>query len=127
MQKLVAKANRWRRLQYCFWLTIAGAAGWWVRVFFRHYRPTTSYTTPGIAGLSSSGPALTHGLFDLSGNVWEWVEDAWPAIAQERILRGGSWTEYESERIRASFREHRASGTLADDIGFRCVMERVAS
>lgn len=100
-----------------------------------YYTPRLPKRTPGIQQYPNPHPntspvgsqQATHQLYELSGNVWEWVEDAWPASAQERILRGGAWTEYEPERIRASFREHRLSETLADDIGFRCVMERVTS
>jgi molecular chaperone DnaK (HSP70) len=67
------------------------------------------------------------GLYDLSGNIWEWTAQPWPASAEDRVLRGGAWTEHQPERISAAYREHRFSTTVAPDVGFRCVMERIAT
>ena len=59
--------------------------------------------------LVGSFNANTYGLYDVHGNVWEWVEDCWndsyrgsPSDGSawergdcgRRVLRGGSWYDY---------------------------------
>ena len=74
------------------------------------------------------------GLFDMSGNVWEWVEDcghrdytgapsdgnAWlkPGDCRLRMLRGGSW-EDAVVRVRSAIRYWEFADTRRDVIGFR--------
>ena len=74
------------------------------------------------------------GLFDMLGNVWEWVKDcghrnytgaptdgsAWVrrGDCRLRMLRGGSWENATSD-VRSAFRYWEFADTSKDVIGFR--------
>ena len=73
------------------------------------------------------------GLYDLSGNVWEWVQDCWndsydgaPGDGRAweteecsmRVLRGGSWIDVPGY-LRSADRIRFDSGYRSDDFGFR--------
>ncbi len=65
------------------------------------------------------------GLFDLSGNVWEWCEDWYDNNQNSRVLRGGAWVVgYPKIHLRSSDRNNETPGNRNDKNGFRCVVVR---
>ena len=74
------------------------------------------------------------GLYDVHGNVTEWVEDCWNSdydgaptngsawmsgICDLRVLRGGSFSDYSPWSLRSAKREGCTPGSRGDNIGFR--------
>lgn len=96
-------------------------------------------STLGLAGGTcpvGTFRANDFGLYEMLGNVWEWIEDNWhenydgsPAdgtawiatveVAARRVLRGGSWAN-ESTYVRSASREGFAPSSRYVIIGFRC-------
>ena len=80
--------------------------------------------------------ASPFGVYDLSGNVTEWVADWFsesfprsearnpkgPDSGTGRVLRGGGWYD-PAERLSATKRMYASPGNRADDIGFRCASD----
>jgi formylglycine-generating enzyme required for sulfatase activity len=76
------------------------------------------------------------GLYDMSGNAWEWVRDRYDPyyyrqsprnnpqgdpFGINRILRGGA-SDSVNGQLRTSYREYLAPTTRRDDIGFRLLL-----
>ena len=80
-----------------------------------------------------SFPANAFGLYDVHGNVWEWVEDCWNGSyagaptdgsawtsgnCDRRVLRGGSWYD-DPRNLRAALRDWYGTVNRYDYLGFR--------
>jgi sulfatase modifying factor 1 len=107
----------------------------WQGVFPDHNTQEDGY--PGTAP-TRSFPPNGYGLFNMTGNTWEWCWGGWstddnlegpiidptgPTNGSNRINRGGSFLCHESycNRYRVAARTKNTPDSAASNLGFRCV------
>lgn len=62
------------------------------------------------------------GLYDMGGNVWQWVADSWNGENRAKTLRGGSWYNGAIPlSLLSSCRISSSPDTLHDTYGFRII------
>jgi formylglycine-generating enzyme required for sulfatase activity len=84
-----------------------------------------------VGGFAPNG----YGLYDMTGNVWEWTADFYavdayensadadpkgPDVGYYRVIRGGGWYSGPNE-LRVRNRHWFAPGSAEVSVGFRCV------
>jgi formylglycine-generating enzyme required for sulfatase activity len=82
-------------------------------------RPEYVGTTAVSTYPQGASPA---GVWDLSGNVWEWTGSAWDA--DNKVLRGGSWTSNRRD-ARCASRFRSVPDLFGNNRGFRVVVSLV--
>lgn len=110
-------------------------ANWWQGTF-----PTRNLVEDGFLGRApvKNFAGNGYGLYDMTGNVWEWcsdnfAEDAYaksekldpkgPSSGSERVIRGGSFLCAENfcSNYRVAGRSRSAPDSGLNNLGFRCV------
>jgi formylglycine-generating enzyme required for sulfatase activity len=63
------------------------------------------------------------GIYDLSGNVWEWTRDRDDPSDSYGVLRGGSWMYFRKETLLSNYQYEAPAILRSPSIGFRCVFD----
>ena len=109
----------------------------WQGTFPTHNTEADMHYGPAPA---KSYPANGHGLYNMTGNVWEWVWDWFdaayynnspadnptgPATSDRRVMRGGSYLCHASycNRYRTDARSSNTPDSSTTNLGFRCARD----
>jgi hypothetical protein len=82
----------------------------------------------GDACPTKTSPAGAFGLFDISGNVWEWTDDwyaayPWPPeTGYAKVYRGGSWSRRFEKWMHTRLRDRAKPSDQGAHLGFRCAL-----
>jgi len=81
--------------------------------------PVGFYNGQSYNGFQTVGSASPYGLYDMAGNVWQWVSDVLPGFS-DRFMRGGSKDTYDMD-LRLWVRNSAPPTYYGPGVGFRCV------
>jgi len=84
--------------------------------------PVGFYNGSAYHGYQTKDHASPYGLYDMAGNVWQWVGDDYPQ-QHYRYLRGGSFFSYEVD-LRVWKNNSAGPTYFASDVGFRCARDQ---
>jgi formylglycine-generating enzyme required for sulfatase activity len=118
----------WRLPTDAEWLVAAGSGTypWTLPLSRRDKAGNYAEQNDGYAYTSPGGmfAVNSRGLYDMGGNVWEWVGDlAAGGDPGRRIFRGGSYTIWDPEFMKTSAWASGAPSASFIDVGFRVVCE----
>ncbi len=82
------------------------------------YSDSHQFTSP-VATYSANN----YGLYDISGNVYEWVSDDF-GVGNYGVTRGASWLSYQKENIYLKFRNVILPKSKNNETGFRIVLSK---
>jgi formylglycine-generating enzyme required for sulfatase activity len=69
-----------------------------------------------------SFPPNKMGLYDMSGNVWQWILEPYNPTSRWGVLRGGSWADHKPAELSLSYRNVVDPSGREVIYGFRCVI-----
>jgi formylglycine-generating enzyme required for sulfatase activity len=94
-------------------------------------KPSWWGTIPGIYQdrFSRSAPVGSFapnrlGIYDLSGNVWEWCADPYTTSSMAKIIRGGCWGSDRPAYLLSAKRNNAFPKMRNDETGFRIVLAK---
>ncbi|MDR0415359.1 MAG: SUMF1/EgtB/PvdO family nonheme iron enzyme [Prevotellaceae bacterium] len=100
------------------------------------YEYSGSNDIDAVAWYSDSSGSETHlvgqkkanalGIYDMTGNVWEWCDDCYDNSCSYRVIRGGGWYQ-DAQYCRIAYKGYSIPDNHADDIGFRLVLSSCGS
>ena len=113
----------------------------------KDYKYSGSNNIDDVAWYTSNSEGKTHdvgtklpnelGIYDMSGNVWEWCQDRYgnysssnqmnpkgSSKGSDRIGRGGAWWGGDADFCRVSLRLHNSPDIMCNSLGFRLAADK---